>query len=342
MILVTDDRVSQDPRSTARANRHVGLDIWTGLVGPPDANVAELMSEVAKAVKPLFDKFIDFFDIFDLSFFVSGATFVAAIAWAGLTPALAQLIGLESIDEDGTWFSNSAVPSVAVAMLVLASYVSGMTCFALGRFVRKWVYRGKDRLTGADRKRPITLFDELVRHGMLERRPSGSGFRVNQHGRRIPWLARYVEGEHVQDTALYVRMWAEVRQRERLAPSFSLLRRYWVSAATLDGLFVAFGTWALLLALDAKSAPEWFPTFATLVGAAFCLREAQRYGVFQREELIATLLHAYDLPDVELGGMMGRVSSDASADSATAIATASVTAVAAAASTQEDLAANSE
>jgi hypothetical protein len=281
------------------------------------------MSEVAKAVKPLFDKFIDFFDIFDLSFFVSGATFVAAIAWAGLTPSLAQLIGLESIDDDGIWFASNTVPSVAVAMLVLASYVSGMTCFALGRFVRKWVFRGKDRLTGVNRKRANTLFDELVRHGILERR--GASFRVSRHGRRIPWLARYVDVDpkELQDTALYVRMWAEVRQRERLSPSFSLLRRYWVSAATLDGLCVAFVTWAVLLALDAQDAKEWFPPLATLVGATFCLREAQRYGVFQREELIATLLHAYDLPDAELGGMMLRVSGDQGEPvAATAIATA--------------------
>jgi hypothetical protein len=298
--------------------------------------VIEPMSEVAKAVKPLFDKFIDFFDIFDLSFFVSGATFVAAIAWAGLTPALAQLIGLESIDDEGIWFANNAVPSVAVAMLVLASYVSGMTCFALGRFVRKWVFRGKDRLTGAHRKRPNTLFDELVRHGILERR--GSGFRVSRHGRRIPWLARYVDVDpnELQDTALYVRMWAEVRQRERLSPSFSLLRRYWVSAATLDGLFVAFGTWAVLLALDAHSVKEWFPPLATLVGATFCLREAQRYGVFQREELIATLLHAYDLPDAELGGMMLRVSGDQGVEPQATAVVATAAAIASAESAQQD------
>jgi hypothetical protein len=298
--------------------------------------VIEPMSEVAKAVKPLFDKFIDFFDIFDLSFFVSGATFVAAIAWAGLTPALAQLIGLESIDDEGIWFASNAVPSVAVAMLVLASYVSGMTCFALGRFVRKWVFRGKDRLTGAHGKRPNTLFDELVRHGILERR--GSGFRVSRHGRRIPWLARYVDVDpnELQDTALYVRMWAEVRQRERLSPSFSLLRRYWVSAATLDGLFVAFGTWAVLLALDAQGVKEWFPPLATLVGAAFCLREAQRYGVFQREELIATLLHAYDLPDVELGGMMLRVSGEQLVEPSATTVVATATAVATAESAQQD------
>ena len=272
------------------------------------------MSEVAKAVKPLFDKFIDFFDIFDLSFFVSGATFVAAIAWAGLTPSLAQLIGLESIDAHGAWFADSAVPSIAVAMLVLASYVSGMTCFALGRFARKWVFRGKDRLTGDHKQRGTQLLDELVGHGMLEHRSEGSGYGVTEHGRRIPWLARYVDGKHAREATLYVRMWAEVRQRERLSPSFSLLRRYWVSSATLDGLFVAFLTWACLLALDAHDLQGWFPPLATLIGATFCLREAQRYGEYQREELVATLLHAYDLPDAELGRMMGFALGDAPAE----------------------------
>jgi hypothetical protein len=131
-------------------------------------------------------------------------------------------------------------------------------------------------------------------------------------------------------------MWAEVRQRERLSPSFSLLRRYWVSAATLDGLFVAFGTWAVLLALDAHSAKEWFPPLATLVGAVFCLREAQRYGVFQREELIATLLHAYDLPDAELGGMMLRVSGDQGIEPPAATAIATAAAIATAEPVQQD------
>jgi hypothetical protein len=98
----------------------------------------------------------------------------------------------------------------------------------------------------------------------------------------------------------------------------------------------------LLLALDANSAREWFPPFATLIGAAFSLREAQRYGVFQREELIATMLHAYDLPDVELGGMMGRVSGDLPAEPAVAIATASVTAIATTEQTQQDSADDNE
>ena len=274
------------------------------------------MSEVAKAVKPLFDKFIDFFDIFDLSFFVSGATFIGAIAWADLTPSLTQLV----VDLMLT------MPSVAVVMLALASYVSGMTCFALGRWIRGQLrairerYRDRRAERSDDpevkaarvaqrRRKQHRLYEELRLHGVLVRHEDDT-YTVHEDFDRIPWLRRYmVDGGLPHETALYVRLWAEVRQRERFAPSFSLVRRYWVSAATLDGLFIACLSWAALLALVDKSDPEqmhstidfalhdWLPSVATIVGALFCLREAGRYDEHQCEELVATLLFGYDLPD---------------------------------------------
>ena len=263
------------------------------------------MSEVAKAVKPLFDKFIDFFDIFDLSFFVSGATFVAAVAWAGLTPDLAQLIGFAPLDS-GAWLIPGQVPTISAAILVLASYVSGMTCFALGRWIRSWLYRVLHWIRGVPRRKQTMLFDELEQHGVLERLEDGVSFRVRPEFDRLPWLKRYfIRGGAGQESALYVRMWAEVRQLGRFAPSFSLVRRYWVSSATLDGLFVAFVTWAVMLRLESTHIHGWIPSIATFIGALFCLREAQRYGEYQREELVATMLHAYDLPDAELGTMLG-------------------------------------
>ena len=275
------------------------------------------MSEVAKAVKPLFDKFIDFFDIFDLSFFVSGATFIGAIAWANLTPSLKALVSSLMVE----------IPTVAVVMLALASYVSGMTCFALGRWIRGGVRKTRERWRDWRAKRgddeakraraeqirqgKHRLFEELVQHGVLRR--EGDGYVVHEEFDRIPWLRRYMlDHGRNQETALYVRLWAEVRQRDRFSPSFSLVRRYWVSAATLDGLFVACLTWAALLALVDKpehtvqesminfALHEWLPSIATIVGALFCLREAGRYDSHQREELVATVLHGYDLPDKEL------------------------------------------
>lgn len=252
------------------------------------------MSEVAKAVKPLFDKFIDFFDIFDLSFFVSGATFVAAIAWAQLTPNLELLLGFpDAASVEGAF---AGLPGIGVMVLVLASYISGMTCFAVGRFVRSLVWRRSD-----NKRRFTELYTELAQHGMIVKAIDGEGWVVTDHGRRLRWLPRYfANGGKGQETALYVRMWAEVRQREIFAPSFSLLRRYWVSSATLDGLFVALTTWAALLALVQQDVHGWIPSIATFCGALFCLREARRYGEYQREELVATLLLGYDLPDIDV------------------------------------------
>jgi hypothetical protein len=254
------------------------------------------MSEVVKAVKPLFDKFMDFFDIFDLSFFVSGATFVAAVAWARLTPDLEVVLGYQRTESLVT-----ELPGIGVIVLIFASYISGMTCFAAGRFVRKWLWTLID---GYKRRRkqlpPSLLYADLARHGMIARAPDDRGWVVTAHGRRISWLSRYfAEGGRGQESALYVRLWAEVRQRDIFAPSFSLLRRYWVSAATLDGLFVALTTWALLLALVEQPEHGWLPSAATFIGALFCLREARRYGDYQREELVATLMIGYDIPDLQ-------------------------------------------
>ncbi|NVB36602.1 hypothetical protein G6O69_02075 [Pseudenhygromyxa sp. WMMC2535] len=259
------------------------------------------MSEVAKAVKPLFDKFIDFFDIFDLSFFVSGVTFVAAVAWAGMTPRLGELLGIGT----GAGLDAGDIPPLGVIVLIFASYISGMTCFAVGRFTRTKLRKGWATL----RNHPSRLitFEELARHGVLVRhedispRQTTTWWTLTAYGEHLPWLRRYVHGEDEQarsqaeqarnESALYVRMWAELRQREGLSPSFVLLRRYWVSAATLDGLFIAALTWVLVLGVEG----EWLPALVTLVGACFALYEAGRYDRYQREELVATVLQSYDL-----------------------------------------------
>ncbi|MFV8754851.1 hypothetical protein ACNOYE_30255 [Nannocystaceae bacterium ST9] len=236
------------------------------------------MSDVARAVKPLFDKFIDFFDIFDLSFVVSGATFVAALAWDSRTRAL-KIPDLV----DGP---------LGIVALILAAYISGMTCFAIGRQVRKWVAPIFERRPPIDE-----LFSQLVNHGVIEQveapNDAPKRFRASEPV-QIPWLARYL-APGSRPSALYVRMWAEVRQQERLAASFSLLRRYWVSAATLDGLFVALATWGMFLlpfGEVAKIGPV--PSLLAFGGSVFCMWEAQRYARYQLEELVGTVVHAYD------------------------------------------------
>lgn len=238
------------------------------------------MSEVARAVNALFDKL---FEILDLSFVVSGATFMAALAWDPRTSEL----DIPRLVEG----------PLGIAILVVAAHTSGMTCFAAGRQVRRW-------LTSLLRRRPPIdeLFGQLIRHGVIEVRPNVALDQPNAFvftGKvDIPWLARYVEGPGgSQPYALYARMWAEVRQQERLLPSFSLVRRYWVSAATLDGLFVALLTWAMFLfPLDGAAYDRVgvFPSLLAFVGSWFCLWEARRYAKYQIEEIVGTVVHAYD------------------------------------------------
>lgn len=262
------------------------------------------MSPVADAVKPLFDKLFDLFDIFDLSFFVSGATFVGAITWAQLTPNLEVLLGYGAELPAGNTLGNE-LPGVGVIVLIVASYISGMTCFAAGRFCRQWVSRGLAAVGRRSKGRKSVLLSELARHGVIVAMPSAGEqsaerWTVTEHGRKLEWLPRYFAGGKAQEAALYVRMWAEIRQREVYAPSFALLRRYWVSAATLDGLFVALATWGVLLAVVNQDLHGWGPSLMTLIGALFCMREAARYGDYQREEIVASVMLVYDLSTMEV------------------------------------------
>jgi hypothetical protein len=232
------------------------------------------MSEVARAVNALFDKL---FEILDLSFVLSGATFIAALAWDPRTNEL----DIPKLVEG----------PLGIAILVIAAHTAGMTCFAAGRQIRNW-------LTSLFRRPPPIdqLFNQLIRHGVIAAR-SDKTFEFTGKV-DIPWLARYIEGSTgPQPYALYARLWAEVRQQERLMPSFSLVRRYWVSAATLDGLFIALLTWAVFLfPVDAAA---WdrvgvLPSLLAACGSVFCLWEARRYAKYQIEEIVGTVVHAYD------------------------------------------------
>ncbi len=232
-------------------------------------------SEVARAVNALFDKL---FEILDLSFVVSGATFMAALAWDARTREL----DIPRLVEG----------PLGIVILVVAAHTSGMTCFAAGRQIRNLL----TRLFG--RSPPIdALFSQLIDHGVIRANFDRKTYEYTGKV-EIPWLARYIEGpKGGEPYALYARMWAEVRQQERLLPSFSLVRRYWVSAATLDGLFVALLTWALFLFPlngDAYDRIGVFPSLLALFGSGFCLWEARRYAKYQIEEIVGTVVHAYD------------------------------------------------
>jgi len=222
------------------------------------------LKELSEGLKSILERIADFFDIFDLSFIVSGATAISAFAFWGWRAGV----------------SFPVVPPgwVQVISLVIACYVAGLVCFAVGRWIRMgWRWRSAE-------KRFYSWFVRVLEgHGLTNASPA----------------KEYLERKQARgDWRLYVRLWAEVRQSSCLAASFSLLRRYWVMAATYDGVGIALMLWAVTLigcvlgVAGAKPIDRWLgiPLACALgVSAIACSREAGRYVDYQVEELVASI-----------------------------------------------------
>lgn len=222
------------------------------------------LKEVGEGFKAILERIADFFDIFDLSFIVSGATSAAAIGFWGWR---AQL-NLPPVPSN--WVSGVG--------LLIGCYVFGLVCFAVGRWIRMgWRWLRAEQI----------FYREFVR--ILE----GHGLTAEQP------FERYLQRRDARgDWRLYVRLWAEMRDSPALASSFSLLRRYWVMAATYDGVAIALVVWALAFGAcayglgGATPITKWIGlpvALALLVAAVACSREAGRYVNYQVEELVASI-----------------------------------------------------
>jgi len=221
--------------------------------------------EFTVGLNNILQRLADFFDIFDLSFIISGAVSLCAI-WFWNNQ---MQLGIPSLPEG--WIS--------VAGTIIASYVLGLICFAVARWTR-WKGRA-GRLEGGPHDKFLQV---LEAHGLVSTPPFSD------------YLGRTtVRGE----ARLYIGLWAEIRQCPQTAASFALLRRYWVMAATYDGMVVALLVWAVVIALCTSgfstAQPPLSPAFgapvvAALIGSALaCAFQAGRYTNYQIEELVASL-----------------------------------------------------
>lgn len=214
------------------------------------------MKELGNALKSIFDKISDFFDIFDLSFFVSGViAFLSLLVWTRKFDFIYNL----QLGTGPQWI-----------VVVLVCYVFGLVCFASGRFVRK------------------TLTTDKFVHNFKN--------TLNTHGVNKTDLVSEYTGRSNNDRLyyrLYVRLWAEIRQDSSLSSSFSLLKRYWVMAATYDSVGMSFIVWIVTLISLIRSnllalSFGIFIILILLMAVIICLREARRYENFQIEELVAS------------------------------------------------------
>jgi hypothetical protein len=225
------------------------------------------MKEIAEAVRSILDKVGDFFNILDLSFIVAGSAAFGALAlWV-------QLGGNRVALPQQGW--------LGVFGILMGCYLLGLVCFAAGRLVRTGFYTR--RRQDSSQTRFAVDFPALLKaHGLDEEEP----------------FKTYIARGEAGTWRLYTRLWAEVREKRHPSPSVSLLNRYWVMAATYDGLTVATGVWLLVVAawslgLGVASPLDGYAGTAAIVllvvvGLA-CRHEAERYTRYQAEELVATI-----------------------------------------------------
>jgi hypothetical protein len=218
-------------------------------------------STLAEGVGSILAQFGQFFHIFDLSFFVSGATAFGAILLGH------RLSGYE--------FPGSSPAWLEVAVLVLGSYVCGVVAFATGRRLRN-VSKSRTSLE--------TWLPNVLKHFGLESE-----------------ITKRLTDEKSRDAAyrLYSWMWADLRDHDASSESYRLLNRYWVTAAMYDGLMIAFLVWAGLAMIvafgfgvdfTAGRCATFLATAALFCGASrVCYVEADRNFEYQVVELSATL-----------------------------------------------------
>lgn len=221
------------------------------------------MSEFGAALKPISEKIGAFFQVFDLSFFLSGGVCL-----------LAGTVYYAHQD----WWTPEVGSKTAVAAGVLLSYVLGQLCLALGRGIR----RGSR--TRWKRKESRTRIVEMMTRNGLRELPEYRGFFIDT-GRTL--LTEYAAVD------LYARLWTDLRHDKKATASFELLHSYWMRGAIFDGVVGSGVVWfVVVVSLGCQSGGWWlWGTAAIFVFLAIILAiyEAGRLEDRQIEDLVAVL-----------------------------------------------------
>ncbi|HEX8693854.1 MAG TPA: hypothetical protein VF746_15640 [Longimicrobium sp.] len=213
--------------------------------------------EIAAGLGSIFSRIGEFFHIFDLSFFVGGASSFAALSFLYLMMRKPQVFPFS--------------PWVGVLALIVACYICGLIAFAVGREISGRTFR-KSTL---HRTLPVAL----AAHGLTEES-----------------ITSYTTGDKPRFWWLYIRMWSEVAHEPSSPIVLQHLMRYWAMAATYDGVAFSFLVWAaVLFAVQFRGvAPQPIGHGLGITGALLCIgaaffafRRGAVYFEYQIEDVVA-------------------------------------------------------
>jgi hypothetical protein len=215
--------------------------------------------EAVQGLRSVFERVGEFFHLFDLSFFVSGSVLFGAFAFLYIKLQLSRAFPFAD------W--------VAVAALILGVYVCGLLAFAGGRLLNGKLFR-----------RPV------LHYTLLE--------AIELHDLESGVIKAYLGDRSIRRVwRLYIRMWAEVAHRQPTSVAYHHLSRYWVMAATYDGVGFALFVWAIIVfssqfAMVPSPLSPWLANIGAvlLVGAGIlALKRGAAYYEYQVEDVVAEL-----------------------------------------------------
>lgn len=217
--------------------------------------------DVATGIQAILERIGEFFHLFDLSFFVSGAVTSAALACLYL-----QFWPLPAV-QVADW--------IVVGAVIVACYTAGLMSFAIGRLINGRLLRR--------RQFPRRFQEALMRHEV-----------------RSPEIVKYLDPPDYL-WWLYIRLWQDMVMRHPRSVALAHLSRYWVMAATYDGLATSFLTWAVVSIAGSSSAAARHPVpwaWGVLAAVGFvalavtALRQGAAYYAYQIDDLVAATLAA--------------------------------------------------
>jgi len=237
-----------------------------------------------EVIKALLEKIANFFDLFDISYLVSG---IATLGVVYLLPNHKNISytlpqGLSSL----WWF--------------ITCYSLGLVSTSLGRRLNQKlsILRKKDHLS------KYLHFEKILINSKLDTNVSILAqltlVSTNQSS-----SFKYTE-ESLKN--VYRLMWASLRERKDVPESLSLMRRYWLNSSTMDGLSIAALTlfivglynvffqtllpnsFSQIIFMLLHHLSFYFSVLAVIMFSVFS-SEANRYRRYQIEELVGTYIY---------------------------------------------------
>ncbi|MCH9647566.1 MAG: hypothetical protein K0U98_04960 [Deltaproteobacteria bacterium] len=229
-----------------------------------------VVDEAASGVAVMFGRLGEFFHIFDLSFFVAGASTVGALLFLGWRSASSTVADLPLL----VWLSGIPSGWRAGLALMIACYICGLATFSLGRALNGQLFRRQ-------------VLQKTLTQALKGQQLKG------------PIVANFLDGKAPKQFPrwrLYIRLWQQLAANHSQSVAFTHLSRYWAMAATYDGVAASLLVWAMVVSpitgLGLRPFQLW-PSVAAMValacGALLCFRQGGKYYEFQIEDLVAAL-----------------------------------------------------